>query len=329
MTKHDVLEILSKEKNGYVSGEKISKIFNVSRAAVNAAVRALRLDGFDILSSTNKGYCLKSIPDIISKETVAKYLPPERVSAIRFNSTVGSTNNLLRDMAFEGACDGSAVVAEEQTAGRGRSGRDFLSPKGKGIYISYLFRPDDIPAGVSSITAWTAVAVCRALFRLCNIKPGIKWVNDLVLNSKKLCGILTELSVESESGHIQHIIIGIGLNTGEDRTDFTGNLSNIATSLRIETGKVVCRAELTAEIIKELDKMCNGWPFEKQSYLHEYRENCITVGKDISIVSNGVERTGKAIRVNDDFSLHVAYSDGTESDLKSGEVSVRGLCGYV
>lgn len=328
MTKDNVLAILKKE-NSYISGEKISEVLGISRTAVNNAVKALRLEGYDISSSTNKGYCLNSSPDKLSIGDLMAYLPPERIKTILCLDTVDSTNKRIREMSFEGAPEGQIVIANEQTSGRGRMGRSFASPKDKGIYLSMLLRPKGLPAGSTTITAWTAVAVSNAIHTVCGIRPGIKWVNDLVLNSKKLCGILTEMSVESEGGHIQHIIIGIGLNVNEDKWDFPQDIQQIATSLSLETGSSFSRAQLAAEIIKELDILKASWPQDKQTYLDAYRRFSVTVSRDVRIIGSSFEKLGVATAINDDFSLAIKYEDGTEGNVSTGEVSVRGLYDYV
>ena len=324
MTKDSVLAILRKE-NAYISGEKISNLLGVSRAAVNTAVKTLRAEGYEILSTTNKGYYLNKVPDSVTISELSAYLPPKRIESVQYRESVDSTNNALRELAFSGAPDGQILIANEQTNGRGRRGRTFVSPKEKGIYLSVLFRPDSLPSDMTAITAWTAVAVNHAIESVCQIRPGIKWVNDLVINRKKVCGILTEMSVESESGHVQHVIIGIGLNVNEEVSDFPDDLTQIATSLAIETGKQVCRAKLTAQIIKELDRMCGLWPDAKQTYLDSYRTDNIVTGKEITVIQNKIEKSGVATEITDDFALGVQYEDGTEEILSSGEVSIRGI----
>lgn len=324
MTKDSVLAILRKE-NAYLSGQKISSQLGISRAAVNTAVKALRAEGYEILSTTNKGYYLNKVPNSITANELSAYLTTERMESVQYIESVDSTNNALRKLAFEGAPDGQILIANEQTEGRGRRGRNFVSPKDKGIYLSILFRPNSLPSDMTAITAWTAVAVNHAIESICGIRPGIKWVNDLVINQRKVCGILTEMSVESESGHVQHIIIGIGLNVNEDSSDFPDELNQIATSLALETGKQFSRARLAAEIIKQLDLMRNAWPDAKQTYLDSYRADNITLGKELVVVKHTTEKSGIATEITDDFALHVRYQDGCEEILSSGEVSIRGI----
>ncbi len=322
MTKDKVLAILARSKD-HVSGEEISNIIGLSRAAVNAAVKALRSDGYEIDSVTNKGYKLKGSPDLLSTGAVGAYLEPDRMDRVLVLDQTDSTNKVLREMAFDGAPGGQVVIANEQTMGRGRMGRSFFSPSGKGIYFSYLLRPDVAPQDAVTLTAWTGVAMVRAIERVAGFSPGIKWVNDLVSNGRKLCGILTEMSIESETGRISSIIIGIGINVNNDASDFPDDIKNIATSIELETGSSVSRAELVASMVEEMDKLASEWPEASDKYLDLYRYYNITCGRDVDVISGGTVRPAKALSINDDFSLKVKFPDGTVSDLSSGEVSLK------
>lgn len=329
MLKDDVLKLISRERS-YISGEAISHKLGVSRAAVNTAVKALREDGYEIESSTNKGYLLISSPDILSKGSVSVHLPDNRSGDLLVFDSVDSTNNVLKDMASKGAVSGTVVIADQQTGGKGRRGRSFASPSGAGIYLSYLFKPDSGFDKISDLTSWTAVAVSDAIRSAYNLDSQIKWVNDLLMNRKKICGILTEVTVEGESGFIDTCIIGIGVNVNEE--NFPPEISEIATSISMENGgKKFVRAGLAAEIIKSMDKLASNWP-QDPYYLERYRELNITTGSKITafpqMTENGQGRTGKAIAINEDFSLKVEFDDGSVENLRSGEVSVRGLYGY-
>ena len=329
MLKDDVLKLISRE-NGYISGETISQKLNVSRTAVNTAVKALREDGYEITSSTNKGYLLTNNPDSLSKGSIAALLPDSRSGNVHVFETVDSTNNVLKDMASKGVPSGTVVISDHQSGGKGRRGRSFSSPSGVGIYLSYLLKPDSGFDKISDLTSWTAVAVADAIKNAYGLDSQIKWVNDLLMNRKKICGILTEVTVEGESGLIDTCIIGIGINVNE--SGFPEEISQIATSISIENGgKTFIRSTLAAEIIKSMDKLASGWP-DDSYYLNRYRELNITTGSRITafpqMAENGQGRTGTAVEINDDFSLKVRFDDGSVSDLRSGEVSVRGLYGY-
>ena len=329
MLKDDVLKLISKE-DGYISGEAISHKLGVSRAAVNTAVKALREDGYEIESSTNKGYLLTNSPDILSKGSVSVYLPDSRCEDLLVFDSVDSTNTVLKDLASKGAKSGTVVIADHQTGGKGRRGRSFASPSGEGIYMSYLFKPESGFDKISDLTSWTAVAVSDAIRNAYGVDSQIKWVNDLLMNRKKICGILTEVTVEGESGFIDTCIIGIGVNVNE--ASFPSELSEIATSISIENGGTkFIRAKLASEMIKSMDKLASNWP-SGHYYLERYRELNITTGSRITafpqMTENGQGRTGESIAINEDFSLKVKFDDGSVENLRSGEVSVRGLYGY-
>lgn len=326
-TKDSVLSALIRADD-YISGEQISNDLGLSRVAVNVAVKALRSDGYDIDSATKKGYILKRSPNTLSVGEISAYLPGRDTKEIIVLDSVDSTNTRLKELASQGAPQGTVVIAKEQTKGKGRLGRTFVSPPGTGIYLSYLLRPDSSPADTACVTAKTAVAISEAINTVCGIRPGIKWVNDLVINSRKICGILTEMTLESESGLVDSVIIGIGINANHHTSDFPEELRQTASSVKLESGNEVPLSRLAAEMIKEMDNL-----LIRDDHLTLYRENCITIGKEVSVVRSHISgetpRHGKAVTVNDDYSLKVRFEDGHEEDLQSGEISVRGLYGYV
>ncbi len=322
MTKDKVLAILAKNNN-YVSGEEISRAIGVSRAAVNTAVKSLKASGYEISSVTNRGYKLISAPDILSSGSVGALLDEDRMERVIVLDSTDSTNKYLRQLAYDGVPDGQVVIADHQTAGRGRMGRNFFSPKGKGIYFSYMLKPDHAPQDAVTLTAWTAVAMVRAIEKTSGFRPGIKWVNDLVSGGRKLCGILTEMSIESETGRIDSIIIGIGININNEETDFPEDLREIASSIAVLSGHQVSRSALAASMIRELDKMRADWPDKKEEYLRAYREYDITSGRNVTVISGGKNRDAQAIMINEDFSLKVRFPDGSTEDLSSGEVSLK------
>lgn len=328
MTKDSVLAMLTAAE-GYLSGEEMSGRLNVSRAAVNAAVQALRREGYEIASATNRGYCLTASPDKIAPGALMPHLPAGRIEMVECLNTIDSTNNYLKLRAQSGAPDGLVAVANEQTRGKGRLGRSFSSPAHQGVYLSMLLRPGGNPQEVSSITALVAVSMVEAIAAEAGVRPGIKWVNDLVMGGKKLCGILTEMSVEGETGRVQHAVVGIGVNAHETAEDFPPDIRPIATSLFLETGKKISRARLAAGMIARLDELRANWPDAKDACLAPYRAACVTIGREIRFTQNGAEKTGVAEDVDADFGLVTRLADGRRITLTSGEVSVRGLYGYV
>ena len=237
-----------------------------------------------------------------------------------------STNTEVKRRAAAGAAEGLAVLAEGQTAGRGRRGRSFQSLSGKGLYLSVLLRPAVSLAELSQLTAWTAVAVCRGIQSCCGAEPQIKWTNDILLNGKKLCGVLTELELEAESAAPSHVVVGLGVNVSQTAADFGPELADIATSLELE-GFSVRRAELAGQILAALDDLYAAFPAGKADYLSDYRARCATTGREVLLLRGDAQVPAFAEAVDDDFGLVVRCPDGRRETVTSGEVSVRGLMG--
>ena len=322
MTKYEVLTILIKEKE-YISGEIISKKLGISRAAVNTAVKALKNDGYDIQAFTNKGYKLMNYPDKLNIGELMAFIDGERIANVICLEDIDSTNEEVKRLAAKGAEAGLAVISNHQSKGKGRKGRGFVSPFDKGIYLSYLLKPETVPENISEITAWTAVAMCKAISNICQIKPDIKWINDLLVENRKICGILTEMSVEAESMRVQYIVIGIGINANHVIEDFPEELKESAGSIFLKTGEIVNRAKLAAEMIKELDQLVLDWPKNKEEYISYYRKYCDTIGSDIYYFTGDDKVEARAIGIDENFGLIVKLHDGEEKVLSSGEVSVR------
>ena len=332
MSKETVLKLLQESGGEYVSGESISEKLGITRAAVWKAVRALRRSGCDIEARKSRGYRLVEMPNRLSETEIRAQLGATKLvgrKLVCFES-VDSTNAYLKRVASQGVVDGTVAVADEQTGGRGRRGRSFQSPAGKGIYLSVLLRPPVEPNHLLPITGFVAVAMCNAVERVTGVRPQIKWANDLVLNRRKLCGILTELSMEGESGALQYVTIGIGLNVSHTREDFAGELENIATSLELETGEKISRAALAAAMIEELDALYQALLRHKmQPYLETYRRDCLTIGKQVQLLWEDVHEKVLATGVDADLGLEVLRQNGAKDVIRTGEVSVRGLYGYV
>ena len=328
MLTDDVLTLLTAAQGTYLSGTEMCKRLNVTRMAVSNAVRSLREAGYTILSVTNRGYCLTARPDRLDPGNVLGRLPESRRDSVRVFASIDSTNTYLKREAMSGAPDGLCAVANEQTAGRGRVGRSFLSAPDCGVYLSMLVRPSCAAADCATLTSHAAVAVCRAIRKVSGAQPGIKWTNDILLGGRKICGILTELSLEGESGAVDSVVIGIGINANNGPESFPSELRAIAGSIRSFTGVSVDRSALAAAVITELDEMLEQWKRDPRVYLEAYRDLCLTTGKEVRVLRGDQERIGFAEAIMDDFALLVRYPDGTEEALTGGEVSVRGLLGY-
>ncbi len=239
--------------------------------------------------------------------------------------TLDSTNTKAKAMALEGATHGTVVIADHQTQGRGRLGRSFDSPAGSGIYMSMILRPQCPPTALMHLTCTVAVAVCDAVERTLGFRPGIKWINDLVVEGKKLAGILTELSIHPQTGLVDFAIVGIGLNCNRTAEDFPPELQSIACSASMITGQTVNKDSLIDAMIQSLNSMDLS---RKPTILEQYRQDCITIGKAVSVCKGDSKHEGIALDVDENGALIVLFSDGHTEAVDSGEVSVRGLYGY-
>lgn len=242
--------------------------------------------------------------------------------------SISSTNDHLKALAGQGAAHGTAVLAGYQTNGRGRRGRSFHSPKGMGIYLSTLLRPACKPADLMHLTCAAAVAMCDAVEFAAGIRPGIKWTNDLVVGRRKLGGILTELSLTPE-GMVDYAILGVGINCRQSAADFPPEIRDMACSLDMATGKQNDPAVLACAMLESFAQMDKTLLSDRGGILERYRADCITLGQEISLVRGDSVRYGKAVSVDDEGALVVIFSDGTAEAVNSGEVSVRGMYGYV
>ena len=318
--KEDDAEFLESNRDSFFSGEEIAEKLGVSRAAVCKAVKSLRLSGCEVEAVTNKGYRIKELIDIITKSGIEKYLKTNNNVYLSVIPTVTSTNTVLREKAHQGAPENTVVVASAQTDGRGRFGRRFVSPEGSGIYMSILLRPDMKAEQAALITTAAAVSVCEAAENLSGRSCGIKWVNDVLADGKKICGILTEASVNVESGTLDYAILGIGVNVYTPKNGFEEEIKDIAGSVFKEKGKDL-KNKLTAEIINRFSEyylnIC------QKTYLDSYRRHCVVFGKRITVISQNRTESALALGVDNDCRLLVRYDDGREEYLSSGEISTK------
>ena len=264
------------------------------------------------------------------KENILKNLSPEYPwkEHFHFFSELDSTNDRLKVMARQGAPHGTVLLADRQTGGHGRMGRTFLSPEGMGVYLSILLRPSCAPADLMHLTCATGVAMCEAVEQAARFRPSIKWTNDLVYGKRKLGGILTELGLNPKGG-VDYAIIGIGINCCQAETDFAPEIRDIAGSLSMAAGREIDRSQVAAAMMDALCRMSGNLLSGKAWLLDQYRKDCITVGQDISLLRGEEVRHGHAVDVDDNGALVVAFPDGSMEAVNSGEVSIRGMYGYV
>lgn len=333
MSRQAVLDFLRSQQGSFSSGEELSRRLGLSRAAVWKAVEALRRDGYTIEARTGLGYRLAGTPDALTEAEIRGLLGKTEVvgGTLYCLDQVDSTNTYAKQLAMAGAADGTVVVADCQTAGRGRMERRFESPAGQGIYLTALLRPELPPERLMPVTALAGVAVCEAVEEVCGVRPMLKWPNDPVLNGKKLSGILTELSLEAETGRMQYLVVGIGLNVGQGEKDFPPELRQVATSLRQELGTAVVPAGRWRRRRFGLWIGCiRPWRTgDLQAYLEVYRRDCVNLGRTVRLQGPAGEATATAVGIDDEFGLVVEDGTGNRKTIRSGEVSVRGLYGYV
>ena len=330
MSRERVYQLLREQAGTFVSGQELSGLLGISRAAVWKAIDSLRRDGYTIEARTGLGYRLTAAPDALAEREIRRFLTAD-CPDLRCLAEIDSTNSYLKREALAGAPHGTAATAECQTAGRGRMTRGFRSPAGRGVYLSVLLRPQLPPEALLGVTGMTAVAVCAAVERVCGVRPGLKWPNDPVLNGKKLCGILTEMSLEAETGRVQSLVLGIGVNVGQGPEDFSPEVREVAASLLQALGRPVSRPKLAAALLEELDRAYAALlAGDLSEYLAAYRRDCVNLGKTVQLIpfGGGERETAQAVDVDEEFSLVVRGADGKERTVRSGEVSVRGLWGY-
>ncbi len=320
-TKEKVLELFEKNKGIYFSGEELAKQLNVSRASVWKAVTGLRKDGYAIDAVTNKGYCLSEKGDILSAQGIMKYLPSEYQNMdIRVERETESTNAAVREYAEQGMQEGFLLVAGEQTKGRGRYGRTFFSPQGTGVYFSLLLRPKGVLVQQGTgLTAMAAVAMCEAVKELSGKPTGIKWVNDIYVNGKKVCGILTEASMGLESGRLDYVILGVGVNVYPPETGFPESLIDKA-GVVFDEMQDDMKNRLIALFLENF-----GAYYLKQSeksYIEKYKEYSLVTGKQIQVLSEYGKREAYVLGIDDDCRLLVEYENGERATLSCGEISI-------
>lgn len=326
LVKEKILEAL-KNSEDFISGEELSRRFGISRAAIWKHIKTIKDQGYKIESISKKGYKLEYSPDLLTYGEVRKYLETEEMGRnfLHYDS-IDSTNVLAKKLAQEGAVHGTVILAEEQTSGRGRLGRAWVSPKSTGIWMTVILRPNISPFMASKLTLIGAAAVERAMEEV-GIEAYIKWPNDIVLNSKKVCGILTEMSGEMD--RVNYIVMGIGINVNTN--SFPEEINSIATSLKLETGREVDRKLLVASILNNFENLYNKFIIENNfnQVIDICRNKSVLLGKDVRLINGENIRKAKAIDIDDDGELIVEYEDGVLGKVLSGEISVRGLYGYV
>ncbi len=316
----DILNAFREAKGEYVSGEKLAREIGCSRTAIWKHIEELKKEGFQIESVRKKGYLLVEAPDKLSENEIFLGLETKEIGRfLKFYETVTSTQTIAKEMAVKGAEHGTLIVADEQTKGRGRLVREWYSPKGTGLWYSIIIRPEIPLQNAGQLTLLTAVAIVKAIEQTAGLKPQIKWPNDILINGRKVCGILTEL--QAEENRVQSVIIGIGMNVNQDPGDFPETLQNIATSLKIEADKQISRVKLLQNFCYQFEQLLNLYTAEGFSPVKTLWETyTMSIDRQITARTLKGNYTGYAMGIDDSGALLLRRDDGEIMHIYSADI---------
>ena len=324
--KENIISILESNKGIFISGEKLANDLNVSRTAIWKAVKSLKNEGYNIHSVSNKGYALSKETDMLSskiiKNNMSKY--SDKFS-FKIYKSVESTNIIARDIAINGAESGTVVLAEEQTKGYGRNGKSFFSPYGTGIYMSVILnlKKEKKLFNSSFITTAAAMAVSKSIEEISNENTQIKWVNDVFINEKKVCGILTEGAFSFEDGKLDYAVIGIGINVNFPKGGFPKELNNIAVSINSKNDTTNTKSDMRNILIAKILEKLYDYYFNDVAFYEEYKKRSLLIGKNVSVNINNKEHIVKVLDIDETFALIIEFHDGKIDRLISGSVNYK------
>ena len=325
--KEEILRLL-RSADGYISGQELCNRFGVSRTAVWKAINQLKEAGYEIEAQQNKGYRLMAAPDLMTEAEIKSLMHTEWVAKeVLYFDTIDSTNTKAQELAEKGYPSGTLVVADKQESGKGRRGRSWVSPSGTGIFMTLMIKPDINPNNASMLTLVAALAVAKAITSVTGEEALIKWPNDIVVNSKKVCGILTEMNAQFD--YINHIVVGIGINVHNE--SFPEEISQMASSLMIEAGgKRFHRAQIIAETMSYFEQYYDTFlkTQDLSALVREYDELLVNMNKAVRVLDPKEPFDGKAMGITPKGEL-IADTWESRKLVSSGEVSVRGIYGYV
>lgn len=325
--KEEILRLL-RSADGYISGQELCNRFGVSRTAVWKAINQLKEAGYEIEAQQNKGYRLKAAPDLMTEAEIKSLMHTDWVAKeVLYFDTIDSTNTKAQELAEKGYPSGTLVVADKQESGKGRRGRSWVSPSGTGIFMTLMIKPDINPNNASMLTLVAALAVAKAITSVTGEKAMIKWPNDIVVNGKKVCGILTEMNAQFD--YINHIVVGIGINVHNE--SFPEEISQMASSLMIEAGgKMFHRAQIIAETMSYFEQYYDTFlqTQDLSALVREYDELLVNMNKAVRVLDPKEPFDGKAMGITPKGELIVDTWESRKL-VSSGEVSVRGIYGYV
>ena len=325
--KEEILRLL-RSADGYISGQELCNWFGVSRTAVWKAINQLKEAGYEIEAQQNKGYRLMAAPDLMTEAEIKSLMHTEWVAKeVLYFDTIDSTNTKAQELAEKGYPSGTLVVADKQESGKGRRGRSWVSPSGTGIFMTLMIKPDINPNNASMLTLVAALAVAKAITSVTGEKALIKWPNDIVINGKKVCGILTEMNAQFD--YINHIVVGIGINVHNE--SFPEEISQMASSLMIEAGgKRFHRAQIIAETMSYFEQYYDTFlkTQDLSALVREYDELLVNRNKSVRVLDPKEPFDGKAMGITPKGELIVDTWESRKL-VSSGEVSVKGIYGYV
>lgn len=312
--REQIIELLEENIGAYVSGEEMAKRFSVSRAAVSKCIDRLKKEGYDIISANRSGHCLRTGGNVLSDTRIRAFIDDKDAEITIFQAT-DSTSTQAKKALSDGLASNAIFAAVEQTNGRGRFGKSFFSPKSTGLYFSIVLHPDAPLRDSVAITAAAAVAVCEVIESATKKHPQIKWVNDIFISDKKVCGILTEAISDFESGRVQSVIVGIGINLTTEQ--FPEEIRDIAASV----GERLDKNRFIAETFNRLKAYCEC--IEDKQFMQKYRDRSYVLGRCITFNRNGRDYVATAQSISDDGALSVITDEGEEMLLQSGEISIK------
>ena len=325
--KEEILRLL-RSADSYISGQELCNRFGVSRTAVWKAINQLKEAGYEIEAQQNKGYRLMAAPDLMTEAEIKSLMHTEWVAKeVLYFDTIDSTNTKAQELAEKGYPSGTLVVADKQESGKGRRGRSWVSPSGTGIFMTLMIKPDINPNNASMLTLVAALAVAKAITSVTGEEALIKWPNDIVINGKKVCGILTEMNAQFD--YINHIVVGIGINVHNE--SFPEEISQMASSLMIEAGgKRFHRAQIIAETMSYFEQYYDTFlkTQDLSALVREYDELLVNMNKAVRVLDPKEPFDGKAMGITPKGELIVDTWESRKL-VSSGEVSVRGIYGYV
>ncbi|MBN1623707.1 MAG: biotin--[acetyl-CoA-carboxylase] ligase [Clostridia bacterium] len=318
--KHRILDLIYKNIGSFVSGQRICEELCISRTAVWKHIKSLNAEGYKIVSSEGKGYKLTDTPDILNDYEITRRLVKN--IPVYFYERLDSTNNKAKELAQDSNDEICLVVCSIQQGGRGRMGRMFESANDKGVWCSFILKPHIEPENALLITIAAATAVAKTLETAYEIKPGIKWPNDIIIKGKKVCGILSEMNCETNS--INYIILGIGINISQKPDDFTKETAMIADSMYGITGQKMLRSEIIASLCYNIQEVYSAiLKGNSDEILKNWKRYTITDGEEISILKNGESISAKAIGINYQGMLIAEHENGSRKEYNSGEISIK------